>query len=188
MNERGLLRTQIIESWKSAIENDYHRQRINSERSLQASFWSKLNNILHPETRRLFIEPTLQADIEQADGSKKIESKFPDIVVCNTREVIGIIELKYQPRAEPSWEKDLNTFEWIQKNREHLTVQNERYHGLQSDNRKYKLAENFLFVWAGVHLPWKNSLSNHFPKEFLGWFLELHAETQDDNHPKLRDS
>lgn len=103
MNRRGLLRGQLTQAWGMAIDEDYRRQRINSERSLQASLWSKLNVLLPPESRRMFIEPKLKATVAALDGQVKPEFRFPDIVICNTREVIGIVEVKYLPRAKPNW-------------------------------------------------------------------------------------
>src|SRR5574339_1190948 len=101
MTNRSKLRQQITEAWCKSIKVDYTAQRINSERSLQASVWANLNAILPSSTRRMFIEACMSVQ-----GSER-QVRFPDIVICNTREVIGIIELKYQPRGKPSWQKDL---------------------------------------------------------------------------------
>jgi hypothetical protein len=94
MKHRSFIRSRIISAWRQCIEDDYCNQRINSERSLQASFWSHINASL-PKTRRLFIEPSLT--IRGRSGVKRI---IPDIVICNTREVISVVELKYLPRAQ----------------------------------------------------------------------------------------
>jgi len=99
MKQRSLIKSQIIRAWTESIEDDYCSQRINSERSLQASFWAHLNNML-PKNRRLFIEPV---------GASLIKL-IPDIVVCNTRAVISVIELKYLPRAQPKHSQDIKTF------------------------------------------------------------------------------
>jgi hypothetical protein len=187
MTLRKPLRDQVTEAWTQAIESDFHRQRINSERGLQASLWSKLNEILPPDTRRLFIEPTLRAPFDDGklDGA---DLRYPDLVICNAKEVIGIVELKYQPLAEPSWKKDLETFTWILDNREHISVQNLslRYRGVEMDSRVYPLAKDVLFVWAGVHKSWSESLQSHIDERIGKHFLELHAETNDGEHPLLR--
>jgi len=44
MSRRTVLRSQLTTAWREAIEEDYRSQRINSERSLQASLWSRLNS------------------------------------------------------------------------------------------------------------------------------------------------
>ena len=59
MKQRSFIQSRIVRAWRACIEEDYSRQRVNSERSLQASFWSHINPQL-PQTRRLFIEPTLR--------------------------------------------------------------------------------------------------------------------------------
>lgn len=90
MANRALPKKQVREAWRQSITIDYALQRINSERSLQASLWSNLNAQLAPRSRRMFIEPCMSAS-----GSTK-QLQYPDLVICNSREVIGIIELKYQ--------------------------------------------------------------------------------------------
>lgn len=185
MNRRGLLRQNLKDAWQSAIADDYYRQRINSERSLQASLWSKLNEIL-PKARRMFIEPKLKATVEALDGQVNPEFRFPDIVICNTKEVIGIVEVKYLPRAKPNWQKDLNTFSWINTNRDQIVIQNIRYRGVTVDDREYPLSEDVLFVWAGVHALSGIDLAKHINPELSRHFLALHAETTDGEHPTIR--
>ena len=101
MVKRRLLKAQILEAWSECITGDYARQRINSERSLQASLWSELNDRLDERTRRMFIEPRLSCETEKSPRRDNTV-RYPDLVVCNTRSVIGIIELKYRPRAKPA--------------------------------------------------------------------------------------
>src|SRR5438105_1802416 len=101
MKQRAALKAQIIEAWRHCIAKDDRRRRINSERSLQASFWSRLNDLL-PANRLMFIEPRIV--VAAADGDVVL---LPDIVICNSRQVIGVIELKYQPRVSPSHKKDI---------------------------------------------------------------------------------
>lgn len=186
MNRRGLLRKQLTQAWRNAIEEDYHRQRINSERSLQASLWSKLNKLLPAESRRMFIEPKLKAKVAALDGQVKPEFRFPDIVICNTREVIGIVEVKYLPRARPNWKKDLQTFLWLHTNREQIVIQNVRHRGVTADDRSYPLAQDVLFVWAGVHALSGIDLGQHIDPDLSTHFLALHAETKQGEHPTIR--
>ena len=186
MNRRTLLRTQLTQAWRECIETDYCSQRINSERSLQASFWSKLNPLLPAGTRRVFIEPAMKIAVSRPDGSTKIHIKYPDIVVCNTQHIVGIVELKYQPRAKPSWKKDINTFAWIDQHREKISVSNVRFHGVEADANPYSLASDVLFVWAGIHTPWAHRIGDDVTPALQSSFLEMHADTHADRVPSVR--
>lgn len=123
MKQRSLIKSQIIRAWTECIDDDYCSQRINSERSLQASFWAHLNSLL-PKNRRLFIEPNISIRV----GDRLIKL-IPDIVVCNTREVISVIELKYLPRTLPIYNKDIKSLSLIAENRHQITIANDRFRG-----------------------------------------------------------
>src|SRR5690606_13711830 len=92
-----------------ALPKTMHRS-INSERSLQASLWARLNKILPRTNRRMFIELGLSI------SGTNHQVRYPDIVICHSRSVIGISELKYLPRTRPAWQKDIATFRWIVEN------------------------------------------------------------------------
>ncbi len=79
----------------------------------------------------------MKISVRRSDGSEKVHIKFPDIVVCNTRQIIGIVELKYQPRVRPSWRKDIGTFDWIDKHKDKISVSNVRFQGVEVDKRPY---------------------------------------------------
>lgn len=176
MNVRSALRRHVQWAWRASIEADYCRQRINSERSLQASLWSNLNRIL-PANRRMFIEPLLSAR-----GARR----FPDIVVCNSRFVIAVIELKYQPRARPTWHKDLKTFEWVAQHKANITVSNHRFRGSKADSRTYSMARQVLYVWAGMHRDSSAYLTHVLKPAYRKAFMELHAITSASGQPRLR--
>ena len=183
MKQRALIKKQIIQAWNESINEDYCNQRINSERSLQALFWSRLNCILS-ENRRLFIEPTIT--ITTDSGNKKV---IPDIVVCNTKEVIAVIELKYSPRAKPKFQKDIESLCSIARNREQIIISNERFRGIEKDGKKYALSNNILFVWAGIHakeMPETNELYLSAHEILNGCYLQLHAITEVNSAPTLR--
>jgi hypothetical protein len=131
----------------------------------------------------MFIEPGLKAKIDESDGTSPSIVRFPDLVICNTKEVIGIVELKYQPRGRPNWQKDLQTFEFIVKNRDQIYVSNARYRGIIADDREYSLAKDILFVWAGIHAEWDGRLADHIDRGLMGYFLELHAQTKHMEQP-----
>jgi len=180
MTSRSPLRSQIKEAWRQSITDDYVAQRINSERSLQASVWSHLNGLLPSATRRMFIEPRMSVT------GKDRQVRYPDIVVCNSRAVIGVIELKYQPRAQPSWRKDIETFNWIATSKTLITVSNVRFRGKSADVQTYPLTKDVLYVWAGVHAECNLHLVNFVGAELAPCFMELHAETRHSGTPRLR--
>lgn len=171
MSNRSLLRRQIRQAWEQGLADDYASQRINSERSLQASLWARLNEILPRTNRRIFIEPGLSI------SGRDRQVRYPDIVICNSRSVIGIIELKYLPRTRPAWQKDIATFRWIVENKATLFVSNARFRGVNADARVYPLADDVLYVWAGVHAAADIDLQTLAGPEFRSCFLALHAQT-----------
>ena len=180
MTQRPVLQSQIISAWRQCIEDDYCSQRINSERSLQASFWSHVNELL-PKTRRLFIEPSLT--IRSRTGVKRI---IPDIVICNTREVIAVVELKYLPRAQPKYKKDIENLAIIARNRKRISISNDRFRGSEQDATVYSLSQNILFVWAGVHAEEESeALFSAGKRSLRDCYLQLHAVTQKDGNPRI---
>ena len=177
MPSRALLRAQLVAAWRRCMETDYAAQRINSERSLQASLWAQLNLILSPKNRRMFIEPRLFCEA-RAGGVK-----YPDIVVCNSRAVIAIVELKFQPRSNPVWRKDVETLRWVRNQRSSIFVANHRHRGPVIDGRSYPISRDLLCVWAGVHKESPRKIAEELlPSERKG-FLELHAQTRAGEGP-----
>ena len=114
------------------------------------------------------------------------ELRYPDLVICNSRHVIGIVELKYQPKSLPSWRKDIATFHWLAEHQSNIAITNSRFRGAEADDRVYPLSSNVLFVWAGVHSPSPIQLHEHISPELAPMFLALHAETQASKAPRLR--
>ncbi len=182
MKQRPGIRKQFIAAWKDCIENDYCTQKINSERSLQASLWSHLYSYL-PNKRRLFIEPSFSLKIEG-----KTKNVYPDIVVCNSKEVIAIIEIKYLPRGKPDYGKDLDTLSSLSQNRDKLSITHSRYRGGGADSKEYRFSKNILFVWAGVHASEGDNMPISFAKgkKYIeGCYLQLHAATNEGGDPDV---
>ena len=182
MKRRGLIKSQIVESWIECVSSDYSRQRINSERSLQASMWAQLNTRLS-KNRRLFIEPKIL--VERSGLKRKL---YPDIVVCSTREVIAIIELKYKPKGNPEFKKDIGSLDFIAKNRKSISISNSRYSGPKGEAKLYQLSNRILFVWAGVHRERTNSTVPIFSEGYPslnGCYLQLHAATKTNQDPDV---
>jgi hypothetical protein len=187
MTARKPLQKQLLVAWRRSIRNDYCNQRINSERSLQASFWAQLNRTLPAGTRRMFIEPCLVVTVK-----RRRTLLYPDIVICNTRQVIAVVEIKYQPRVLPSHDKDLKTLRTIAAYRDQLHVSNARFRGPVADSKEYPFSNHVVFVWAGVHrVPKISYESRDVPmlsegvEELAGCFLQLHAETDRMEKPKV---
>ncbi|QDT70318.1 hypothetical protein MalM25_32650 [Planctomycetes bacterium MalM25] len=143
---RQPLRKLLREEWFGLIQHEYANQRINSERSLQAALWARLNARLPVRTRQLFVEPRFSMRV-----GKKSNTVLPDLVICNSRTVIAVVELKYEPRKAPSLKKDLETLELLAKSGDALDLGKERYLGERPDERRYALNDHTLFVWAGVY-------------------------------------
>ena len=181
MTIRRPLQTQLLKAWRTAISEHYTSCQINSERSLQASLWGNLIAEL-PPSRRTFIEPRIHCETDTA-----IPKLFPDLIVCNSRSVIAVIELKYTPRMNPQFKKDLRTLNWLATNKSTLYVENTRYLGQNKRQHRYVLADHVLFGWASVHKfqnPHRDArnLASDYPA-LSNCFVELHAETKADSDP-----
>ena len=172
----------LVAAWKDCIENDYSNQRINSERSLQASLWAHIYKRL-PKNRRLFIEPSFS--IKHRGQNRRL---IPDIVICNTREVIAVIEIKYLPRGKPKYQKDLDSLGLVSRYRSKLSISNARFFGEQQDSKLYGFSKDVLFVWASVHkqdAPKKRESFAAGEKYLAGCYMQLHAETREGLKPDV---
>jgi hypothetical protein len=170
----------LTNAWRKTIAEAYCERLINSERGLQTYFCAALMEAFptakKQDSRRLFIEPHLP-------GIKGIdEGCYPDVVICNTRQIIGVVELKYLPRARPAFEKDLQTLKAIAEAGGDIELANDRYLGPNS-LRNYTLATDAVFCWAGV-----SKTKPEFDRPSLGasmTFLRLDAVTQLDAKPVM---
>lgn len=137
--QRRPLRSQLKEAWGIAINQRYQSELINSERGLQFYFCEALLRIFEDSgvKRRLFIEPRL----EILNGTAY---RYPDVVICNTRRIIGIVEIKYAPRVRPQKgvEKDLSTLSFAAREASRLTLSNDRYLGPNAGKKLYPLAND----------------------------------------------
>lgn len=178
------LRNQLWASWKMVIQEDYQHQLINSENGLQTALIVRLRSLL-PDARRIFIEPRVFARGNEADRW------YPDLVICNSKQVIAVFELKYQPRTFATWKPDVQKLNRIAELKEHLYVANTRYLGPPADDLDYSFANQTLFGWLGVHRHFPGIESGSVPNmseghKFLsGSFVQMHALTKADSHPEL---
>jgi len=183
---RKPLQRQLLVAWQRTISEHYLNRQINSERSLQASLWSNLVNEL-PNSRRTFIEPRIYSN-----RKSEIPRLYPDLLVCDSRNVIAVIELKYSPKILPSYEKDLKTLKWIAANKAKLHVENSRFLGSSTAPERYTFADKVLFVWAGIHRQpassYKEPDADLFSKSIrvlANSYVQLHAETARTQEPTV---
>ena len=184
MARRDRLKAGFVSAWHRCIEEYVDDQRVNSERSLQAAFWACLNKELH-KSRRIFIEPAIRFDAPS-------DIYFPDLLICNTREVIGVVELKYTPRIKACIKKDISTICALAAHQGELFVSNSRYRGEVKRIKKYAFSDHVLFAWAGVHCEERDQVVVRFQErlEEVGdigkhSLLQLHAITNSDGKAKV---
>ena len=182
MANRSMLKAQLRSAWQHTIERHYQRQLINSERGLQAFLCAELlDRFEHDgvaQNRRIFIEPTLV--VGRSNAVRK-----PDIVICNSRSIIGVVELKYKPKGHPRTKKDLETLDWMASHPEGVRVQNDRYLGVVRDDRAYPLVGDAVLCWAGVHMGMAEPVSQQISPRMKKYFVELHAVTKPDDDPVI---
>ncbi len=181
MQSRAPLRKHLRQAWIYAIKT-YSRALINSERGLQVYFCAKLLAIFRKEgyARRIFVEPRISGD--------KGKHRYPDVVICNRRQIIAVVELKYQPRVPAvrgEYQKDLDTLCWIQERTEGVAISNDRYLGPSGQLRTYSVAKDALFCWAGVYRASRFDIACHAPRKLTDQLLVLHAITDDDREPDV---
>lgn len=180
METRTILRGDLVTAWHETIEMRYHTQEIDSERALQAHFCAALLKQFQGKkrTRRLFIEPTIRF-------SNGLKTRKPDILICDHKAIIGIVELKYKPRARASYTKDLDTLDMMATDHTDISVSNGRYLGPMKDGRTYQLAHDAVLCWAAVYKGRRISNPAFLDAEVGKSFLALHAITSAGEDAKI---
>ena len=176
MPNRLPLKNQLLNAWQKTIEGAYQEPSINSEHGLQFHFLKKLEEYFKVDStsRKVFIEPKVIAG----------KLLYPDVVICNSRQIIGVVELKYLPRARPKFQKDIETLSQIAQNSQQVTVACHRYLGNRSNEKNYTLAKDAVLCWAGVYTG--STVEIERPSEISQkQFLLLHARTQENAPPKI---
>jgi hypothetical protein len=178
LTNRIPLRAQLADAWRNTINAKYRGQLINSERGLQVYFCSELLRIFRSARvkRRLFIEPRVSAKGAQ-------EYRHPDIVICNDVRIIGVVELKYGPRAAARYKKDLETFDFVTSRACGLTISNDRFLGRTIADRPYPLAPDAVLCWAGVYRGPAIHLRTRIKSALRAQFLQLDALTAKGQDP-----
>jgi hypothetical protein len=178
MARRTKLADHLIQAWQRTVRIDYCGGHINSERGLQALLVANLRAVFKDAkfARRIFIEPTVQLPDRRLIR--------PDVVICNAREAICFLELKYVPRSKPATAKDMQSFSSIAC-AEGITVRLDRYRGPVLPPMSFNVSKTVLFAWAAIH-GGKTEPSEIWSTEpgFDGHvFLEMHAATIQGQNP-----
>jgi len=170
----------LRQAWLETIRSAYMDQVISSERALQAQFAARLMEVFRVERikRRIFVEPLMQLN----SGSRV----HPDLLICNAREIIGVVELKYQPNKRPKYGKDFATFESLAEHGREIEIDNRRYRGPAFGGGPFALSADALFVWAGVYRGPARTIPESTPERILlQELLVLHAATRANESPEL---
>jgi hypothetical protein len=136
----------------------------------------------------MFIEPAVRFQDESGIC-------YPDLLICNSLEVIGVVELKYTPRASRSpIRKDIRALCRLANYEGELAVSNQRFRGPQAKIRPYRFSSHVVFVWAGIHAEPELDACKRFKEEVAAnphrgvgkhSLLQLHAVTLKDSEPKI---
>lgn len=152
--------------------------RINSEHGLQAVYYARVRALL-PDDRGIMVEPTLKVS-----GRRVI----PDIVITWKGKVVAVVELKYSPKGQAAYKKDVNNMALIAGSRDDLRLEHHRLVGVKNISISYKMSPSILFIWAGIHRPECDQssylYSDGYP-ELYDSFMEFHAETQKHGEPDV---
>lgn len=140
MVRRARIGNELSKAWTQTVKR-YGNREIASERNLQACLFSDLSAELGAN-RRIFVEPT----IVLPSGAKII----PDMVICNTREVICFLELKFSPRGKPDRIKDMRSISSVAGSND-IKIRLRRYRGPGPSSMEVAVAKTVLFAWAGIH-------------------------------------
>ena len=181
MNRRSLLRGQFWRAWQRTIQNEYSDQLINSERALQLYFCTHLGNEFSEKSRlkrSFLIEPPFR-------NRETKEKCRPDVLVCDREKVIAVVELKYQPHKKPAYKKDVEKLAYIAKALERFEVYNNRFRGTKKFKSPFFLADNALFVWAGVYREEYDEVTQKIDPIIQRQFLAFHAVAHNDSDPDI---
>lgn len=124
---------------------------------------------------RIFVEPSVQ--VLNSSIYKK-----PDLLICNQRQIIGMVELKYAPRGRATYAKDLETLAHLSEHRLKFEISNQRYLGPKKLGKPFTLASNAVLCWAGVYSGAKISNEAFSRAESRQDFLALHALTSKERN------
>lgn len=96
-----MITTLLKELWQGAIQSEYNKGLIATERAMQAVFYSELRKAL-PE-HECWVEPTFWVQTE----TKPHPFIKPDLVITEGDKILCIIELKHFPSGHDGIKRDL---------------------------------------------------------------------------------
>ncbi len=166
-------------AWTETIRSAYLDQVISSERGLQVHFTARLMDLFWQDgvKRRVFVEPKMQLDT----GARV----HPDLLICNARAIIGVVELKYQPKMRPQYEKDFATFESLAVHGTGIEIFNNRYRGPDGGGGRFAMSADPMYVWAGVYRGPARDIPGFETRIDRNQLLVLHAATNADDSPTI---
>lgn len=166
-------------AWADTIRSAYLDQVISSERALQVHFTARLMDLFWEDSvkRRVFVEPKMQLDT----GARV----HPDLLICNSRSIIGVVELKYQPKIRPQYEKDFATFESLAAEGTNIRIENRRFRGPEGGGGRFALSADAMYVWAGVYRGPVRDIPGFETDIGPKQLLVLHAATSARDAPKI---
>jgi hypothetical protein len=181
MPKRIPLRRQLTTAWRDTLAGPYRNQQINSERGLQVHFCLALMKQFEIDglNRLLFVEPTVTFGPS--------DMRCPDLVICNSQQIIGIVEFKYAPRTLPEYSKDLETLHRFIWHANGVTLSNERFRG-EGMPKTYSLAEDAVLCWAAVYADTFFEMQHSCLPALEAQFLRLDAITHESAPPVIRNS
>jgi len=181
MSNRLPLRRQLATAWRETLEGPYRNQLINSERGLQVHFCQALMKQFEQAgfNRRLFVEPTV---IFAAD-----DVRCPNLVICNSQRIIGVVEFKYAPRTFAEYSKDIDTLHRFVQHADAIVLSNERFRG-EGSPKSYSLADDAVLCWAAVYADSFIEIEHPNFAVLDGHFLRLDAITHDSSSATVLDS
>jgi len=178
MSARSLLRSQLRSAWRRTMRGPYSGRQINSERGLQVHFCISLLTEFTKSAvgRHLFVEPVVLFP----DATKR----YPDLVICNARRVIGVIEFKYTPRARPIVGKDMNTLHRFASSGKSVVLANDRFRGI-AEAKQYSVAPDAVLCWAAVYAGNLAELPARALSSIGSRFVRLDAITRDGDEVEI---
>jgi len=173
--QRYKLKRHILSAWHTVIRDAYNIGLINSERALQHYFCIELKTELTKAdwTRQIFFEPSFS---DLMSGKRHC----PDVVICDSKKIVAVIELKFCPRGRPETSKDMETLQWFASNCGTIELKNKRHNGPVVPSPVYSMAEDAVLSWAGIYSGPAVRLDS--PAEHSN-FLAMHALTSRDEAP-----
>jgi len=149
MSKRAALKRHISIAWERTI-CEYDDGFINNEARLQVSFVSHLKDVFSEGlvSRTVYVETPFRLSENPIVNADFV----PDVVICSDRRIIGMVELKFAPRAAPGYKRDIQKLSRlfsVRKDKE-IQIGTVRYRGRQP-LQKFSFSSDVLLAYCAVH-------------------------------------